>query len=311
MIEESSSTCDPCHSGSGFVSRVEDPDLVPYELNLTCAACHDPADMFLGENAVEFGFDIPSSTHKFALAEGCIDCHMYETPGEGEPGYLEIGDHTFAMQSDDTLNVVENVAACASCHGPLTTFDDLIAAVDYDGDGTIEGVQSEVQGMLTNLALLLPPVGVDEVVVDEDYTVRQLQTAYNYFFVVNDGSYGVHNTKYAVNLLGYSIGLITGVPWNPEGVPLAYALEQNYPNPFNPVTNISFSLPKQENVRLDVFDILGKRVATLVNEERAPGAYEVLWNGTNDNGSSVASGVYLYKIQAGTFVLTKKMVFLK
>jgi hypothetical protein len=274
------------------------------------------SDMFLGANGVEFGQDLPSSGHKFALEDGCISCHMYETPGDGEPGYLEVGEHTWKMAWDngtpeDPTDDIENVAACATCHGPLDSFDGIRAAWDYDGDGAIEGVQSEITGMLTNLAMVLPPVGVDEVVVDTNFTVRQLQTAYNYFLVLEDGSYGVHNTKYAVNLLGYSLSVITGVPWNPEEVPLSYNLEQNYPNPFNPSTKIGFSLPTHEYVRIDVYDILGGRVATLIDEERPAGSYQVTWDGTGDNGTPIASGVYLYKIQAGTYSLTKKMVFLK
>jgi predicted CXXCH cytochrome family protein len=268
------------------------------------------ADMLLGTNAVEFGHTIPSSTHQFAVADGCVGCHMYATPDTGQAGRDKIGGHSFAMHSDDGTEV-ENVAACASCHGPISSFNGILAAADYDGDGTIEGVQSEVKGMLTNLALLLPPVGVDDVVVDTTYTVSQLQSAYNYLFVLEDKSSGVHNTKYAVNLLRYSIGVITGVEPVDETIPFAYALEQNYPNPFNPATTIDYSIPEKEFVRLEVYDILGRRVRTLVNEDHAPGNYVARWDGTDQNGLAVSSGIYLYKIQAGSFAMTKKMMLLK
>jgi len=85
-----------------------------------------------------------------------------------------------------------------------------------------------------------------------------------------------------------------------------YRLEQNYPNPFNPTTNITYVLPKTENVSLKVYDVLGREVATLVNEVKPAGAYTVPFNASN-----LASGVYFYKLQAGSFVQTKKMMLVK
>ena len=83
-------------------------------------------------------------------------------------------------------------------------------------------------------------------------------------------------------------------------------MEQNYPNPFNPSTRIKFSIPQSDFVSLKVFDILGNEVTTLVNEQRAPGAYEV----TFDAGS-LASGVYVYTLTAGDFVQTRKLMLMK
>lgn len=85
-----------------------------------------------------------------------------------------------------------------------------------------------------------------------------------------------------------------------------YALEQNYPNPFNPSTTIKFQIPADGFVTLKVYDILGNEVTTLINEEKPAGRYEV-----NFNASSLASGVYIYKIQAGSFISSKKMLLLK
>jgi hypothetical protein len=86
----------------------------------------------------------------------------------------------------------------------------------------------------------------------------------------------------------------------------SYKLAQNYPNPFNPTTAISYQLPVASDVRLEVFDILGKKVATLVNGRQAAGAYTYTWN-----ANTVASGVYFYRLQAGSFVATKKMMLVK
>ena len=88
--------------------------------------------------------------------------------------------------------------------------------------------------------------------------------------------------------------------------PIEYALEQNYPNPFNPSTIIKFSVPKEVQVKLSVFNILGEKVKELRNEMMKPGYYEVEFN-----ASTLASGVYLYRIKAGDFIETKKMVLMK
>ncbi len=91
-----------------------------------------------------------------------------------------------------------------------------------------------------------------------------------------------------------------------EAIPTAYDLAQNFPNPFNPSTTIRYQLPQDGIVTLKIYDILGSEVATLVNEEKAAGKYEV-----NFNASSLASGVYIYKIQAGSFTASKKILLLK
>jgi hypothetical protein len=87
--------------------------------------------------------------------------------------------------------------------------------------------------------------------------------------------------------------------------PLTFNLEQNYPNPFNPTTTIKFSIPKQSYVTLKVYDILGREVATLINEEKLAGNYEVKFN------KQLSSGIYFYQLKAGNFTATKKLLLLK
>jgi len=88
--------------------------------------------------------------------------------------------------------------------------------------------------------------------------------------------------------------------------PDEYALEQNYPNPFNPSTTIKFGVPKESIVKLSIYNVLGELVSTLVNEEKLSGTYEVEFNAT-----VLSSGIYFYRLQAGSFVETKKMVLMK
>ena len=89
-------------------------------------------------------------------------------------------------------------------------------------------------------------------------------------------------------------------------IPNYYFLNQNYPNPFNPVTNIKFGIPESGNVRLVVYDILGREVATLMNERKNPGTYEV-----NFDASQLASGIYFYSLQTERVTETKRMLLVK
>jgi hypothetical protein len=91
----------------------------------------------------------------------------------------------------------------------------------------------------------------------------------------------------------------------------ALALDQNVPNPFNPTTTISFTLPQKSKVTLAIYDVEGSRVRTLVNESTGAGRHEYVWDGRNESGGSVSSGLYFYRLTAGKQTLTKKMVLLK
>jgi hypothetical protein len=99
---------------------------------------------------------------------------------------------------------------------------------------------------------------------------------------------------------------ITGIQNTNNQIPNKFSLEQNYPNPFNPTTNIKFAIPSTGLVKLVIFDILGREVETLVNEVKVAGNYTV-----DFNASALSSGVYFYRIEAGNFTMTKKMLLVK
>ncbi|MCK5076454.1 MAG: T9SS type A sorting domain-containing protein, partial [Calditrichia bacterium] len=94
-------------------------------------------------------------------------------------------------------------------------------------------------------------------------------------------------------------------------LPTVFKLEQNYPNPFNPTTTINYQLPKTVNVKLEIFNIMGQKIRTLINEKIEAGYQNVLWNGTNDHGVQVSSGMYFYKITAGDYSKSHKMILIK
>ena len=111
-------------------------------------------------------------------------------------------------------------------------------------------------------------------------------------------------------------GTVTGVRWiegstEEESRPTTFSVSQNYPNPFNPVTNFRIALPQASHVKIEIFNILGQKMKTLVDEDMRAGVFVVDWDGKDDRGLEVSSGIYFYRIVAGEFSDIKKMVLLK
>ncbi len=130
--------------------------------------------------------------------------------------------------------------------------------------------------------------------------------------LVSSTSFG-HTNSTTINLVGcyingilYGDTTLTGITLTSNEVPDKFSLSQNYPNPFNPATNIKFQIPRAGFVKLIIFDVLGKEVQTLVNQQLSTGTYEA-----DFNGSSLPSGVYYYKVEAESYTETKKMVLIK
>ncbi len=97
-----------------------------------------------------------------------------------------------------------------------------------------------------------------------------------------------------------------------DAIPEVFSLSQNYPNPFNPTTQIAYALPQTAEVNLKIFNVLGQRVrALLQNKHETAGVYGIEWDGKDDLGRYVSSGVYIYRIEAGDFVKSHKMMLLK
>ena len=97
-------------------------------------------------------------------------------------------------------------------------------------------------------------------------------------------------------------------PLEPSALPRTTVLEQNYPNPFNPITTIRYGLHKPSRVSIKIYDILGREVVTMMNGFQSAGYHSVVWDGRNNNGQPVASGIYIYRMQAGHFVKSYKML---
>ncbi len=121
------------------------------------------------------------------------------------------------------------------------------------------------------------------------------------------------DVRLSVNVDALTGDVIVAVEENPESaiMPESISLEQNYPNPFNPETVIKYQLPQNGQVELTVFNLLGQQVRQLVSAVKRAGAHEVRWDGLDDFGESVTSGVYIYRLKAGEFSRTRKMILLR
>ena len=116
----------------------------------------------------------------------------------------------------------------------------------------------------------------------------------------------------AVNqVLNVTESASTAVDENADAMPRSFELAQNHPNPFNPSTTINYALPQQVAVKLEIFDLMGRRVRKLVNQTQPAGRYAIAWDGRNEQGQQAASGVYFYRLRAGEFVQTKKLTLVK
>ena len=273
---------------------------------------HGPqADILSAKNAVTFGQNIPSSPHLAATGDACVTCHMY--PGTLDPygDIILVGSHTFSMSHDS----VDNVQACSPCHGDIgNSFSDkkyyVNGNADLDGDGVANGLQIEVQGLMNQLKSMLPQDGNGNVVVnDSSVTLTQAQAAYDYLMVAEDRSYGIHNPAFVYGILKASIEALGGVVAagnDNNQLPHDFDLAQNYPNPFNPATTIEYKVPEASNVKIVVYDALGKQVEVLVDGYQNAGTYTL-----NFNGSNLASGIYLCRMEAKGFVKVNKMLLLK
>ena len=138
----------------------------------------------------------------------------------------------------------------------------------------------------------------------EDHDI-EFETEYFYRVSYNSGGeWSEYSEIISITMQWMNIG-------NSKGLPNDYRLNQNCPNPFNPTTTLSYELPKDILVNIVIYDTMGKIIKTLVNGFQTSGYKTIKWDATNEQDYPVSAGLYIYKIQAGHFVDTKKMILLK
>ena len=280
VMTESSMLCGQCHGSLRF----PDTDHRSYDLELGTGGIGVPNKVTM-----------PGAT--------CVDCHMGKSEVDGTNSLMFKG-HRWAPIFKEPDG--STFATCTSCHPGITADSAVVQIALWKAE----------YASLDSIAEALYTTADSIAEVRHDTTKLHLvaDARHNLDMVEMDESGGYHNHLYAVSLLNDAIArtqLVTGVKTaSAIGLPTHFEVFQNYPNPFNPATEIRYQVPTASWVTLTVYDVLGREVSTLVNEQREPGVYEVLFN-----GSGIASGVYIYRLQAGQgrngFLQTRKMLLVK
>ena len=253
-----------------------------------------------GDRVFRFGVDSIPALEKSVLSspEGLLQLHI-PRDGAEKPGYWfgytpDIETRQTSLAKSVTLDHFTNIPTAAvdeitKFSGPVSRFAADARVSLSTEDAQQEWKQAAVVHLVNNQWELL-----------ETYYTAQSNQIWAY--TDEPGTYGI---------LWES-----GVPVNV--LPEKYHLAQNYPNPFNPTTTIEYALPDIpgsgngiQQVRLELFNILGQKVATLVDKPHKPGLYQVQWDGKDDRGKTLSSGVYFYRIRAGEYIKSHKMVLLR
>lgn len=192
-------------------------------------------------------------------------------------------------------------------------FDFRHATIDNDNNTVIIGMIPMVfgentdlavgEGIIANLVFTVDDASVEEI----EFTTIEIESpSHTPMFIYTDESTGEMTSSVPeFGTVSYSLTNL-----DQPNVPMAFELKQNHPNPFNPSTHINFDLPSPSDVDLTIFNVLGQQVRNY-NEFKAAGSHSITWDGTDNSGTQVASGVYFYRLDAGEKSATKKMMMLK
>jgi hypothetical protein len=204
----------------------------------------------------------------------------------------------------------------------VADFDEKISRIDNEKNRVIIGLIAMVYTLKENSSLKPAPNGDNRVAVlhftlndpslksIEIGTFKTEAPAHELMYVYNDWTGGSPRVEdLSPEFEGGTVALDSRAPT--ANLPKEFGLSQNMPNPFNPTTVVSFALPKDVKVNLSVYNVLGQQVKTLVDDVMRAGNQTVTWDGTDARGNQVSSGVYFYKLRAGDFSDTKKMLLLK
>ena len=204
--------------------------------------------------------------------------------------------------NDNSLEFVRELVVGQRMETDLT---DILYLPEY-GLGAVDNLGQHLYALDNNLRRVLLTINLADLGISPVFRPYKISALSERIAIFED----VQEDR-GVFTLSFNRFLGKKGPSRAEDLPLRFALEQNYPNPFNSNTIINFTVPEAGNVKLEVFNILGQKVNTLVDEYLTAGNHHVLWNGQNSSGDIVASGVYLYRIATPDKQEVKKLVLLK
>ena len=221
---------------------------------------------------------MPNGKRYAVLSDGGYLRQQGDTVYDYSPIHGEIVLYDFSRQSGDTI---------------ITYYpNDTLTTIVYRGPSDVFGKSRTVWNFYTRSS------------ASSFYSFINIADSVGYIY----GQWEPGENEYCLGAIinGIQYGTITAVAFSNDILPTRYVLSQNYPNPFNPTTLISYSVPVQAYITLSVYDFLGRVVSVLREGVHDPGKYEIRFN-----GSKLSSGVYFYRLHAGSFIETRKMIFMK
>ena len=217
---------------------------------------------------------------------------------------------SFALSEQDSVYITMDNFATDSIS---FTWDE---SIDVDGDELLYDftasliVNGQVKAEYNSSSLTIREMKIDhQSVFDEIFAAQAMFGEIEWDVSVRDSMVEVTSENGALTLGVNASAAVLSI--NGELLPEVFSLHQNYPNPFNPVTKLRYDLPENGHVNITIYDMLGREVKTLINQTQDAGYRSIIWDATNDYGKPVSAGIYLYQIQAGEYMQTKKMVLLK
>ena len=255
--------------------------------------------MWLPSNSIKFTYSSENTTTQFThiRAEGGGHSWFLEAWGWGFDSHVEIYNFFMQYQLSDFFFIAEpeNLAAHSQDTHILLTWD---AVPDDELQYYLLERSTDSEFSYNLVSTYLP---------SNQYEDHDIEFETEYFYRVSynsGGEWSEHSEIISITMQWMNIG-------SPKGLPNGYGLNQNYPNPFNPTTTLSYELPKDVFVNIVIYNTMGKIIKTLVNDFQTSGYKIIKWDATNEQDYPVSAGLYIYKIQAGDFVDTKKMILLK
>ena len=217
---------------------------------------------------------------------------------------------SFALSEQDSVYITMDNFATDSIS---FTWDE---SIDVDGDELLYDftasliVNGQVKAEYNSSSLTIREMKIDhQSVFDEIFAAQAMFGEIEWDVSVRDTMVEVTSENGALTLGVNASAAVLSI--NGELLPEVFSLHQNYPNPFNPVTKLRYDLPENGHVNITIYDMLGREVKTLINQTQDAGYRSIIWDATNDYGKPVSAGIYLYQIQVGEYISTKKMVLLK
>jgi hypothetical protein len=335
-------TCGTCHFKTAKVQKVVGDVLAIWDSLQTFGETPYPNAGPMTEWAMDWTTNVVS--HEFVTSsqlksdnEVCRSCHVgYYRPAtygylSEEPPYPKANGVSIKRHPqfyELSMSSSHKTQSCANCHSDVHSYPDGDFDWQAHGDAKCQNCHVTtdhyaqhttvdcISCHFTGFAKSVGQDGHDVWRWPENNRVRPLAVKYKealswypHNIVKPDGAtLCASKCHYEGNLVGASI--ITSVQIAAE-TPSMYQLTQNYPNPFNPTTNIKFSIPKSTYLSLEIYDLLGRLVTKLMQEKKEAGSYAVTWDGKDQFGNEVSSGIYLYKFDSESFTASKKMVLLR